>query len=303
MPRPLCAIFFCLFAVFASAQVQNLGDVSFAVPEGWKYEYKPGNDYATMTVTSGPVSCVVIITRPVASSGNAERDFASAWRSLVERNPQAPLPSPIYEIRGLPGYPGRYSSATVNNRTKNAFLYVLETGRNFVPVVVMTPNRGVFDSVEHVVMQILSSVRLAPLRAVPIKANISMADLAGDWKHGDASVVSYVNSSSGNYAGSSATFYGDTYHISANGAYSYSFQGMTGGHVVREKSSGRVEFSQGFLVFRENPSNRTRRYRFISYQQGLSGAILLTILPESYPPTPSNINMYGEKWVRDAPGR
>lgn len=39
-----------------------------------------------------------------------------------------------------------------------------------------------------------------------LKESITMADLAGTWDSGAASVTSYVDSSSGNYAGTDTTF-------------------------------------------------------------------------------------------------
>jgi hypothetical protein len=145
----------------------------------------------------------------------------------------------------------------------------------------------------------VSSVRLAPLQAIAIRKSISMADLVGDWKLGSADVISYVNTTTGNYAGSSAVYVGEFYTIAANGSYTYNFQGMSGGHVVREKSAGQVEFTSEFVVFHEKPSNQLKRYRFISYEQGLSGAILLTLLAEQNPPTGPNISMYASRFVRD----
>jgi len=289
-----------LFSLAASAQVQKLDSVSFAVPNGWKYEYKPGEDHAYMAWTNANGAyCVIFITRPVLSSGNAERDFAVIWRQNVEHNLQATLPTPIYDIRGMVGYPGKYSGSEIENRTKYVFLYVLETGRTFVPVQVIAPNRMVHDALQETIRTVLGSLRVAPLVAAPLKATISIPDLVGDWKYGDASVVSYVSSATGNYSGTSATFTGEFYTITADGRYTYNFQGMTGGHIVREKSAGVVEFGGEFVIFHEKPSNRLKRYRFVSCEQGLSGAWLLTLLPESYEVSSANIAMYAARFVRE----
>lgn len=298
--RSSAAALFFVFAFTASAQVQKLDSVSFAVPEGWKFEYSPGGNNADMVWTNANGAyCIVVLSKPVPSSGDAERDFAVAWRSGVEHNPRATLPTPIYDIRGMVGYPGKYSGSEIDNRTKYAFLYVLETGKSFVPVVVIAPNRAVHDALQETLRAVIGSVRVAPLVAAPFKATVSVADLVGNWKYGDASVVSYVSSTTGNYAGTSTTFTGEFYTITADGRYTYNFQGMTGGHIVREKSAGVVEFSGEFVVFHEKPSNKLLRYRFISYEQGLSGATLLTLLPESYPVNSSNIAMYAARFVRE----
>jgi hypothetical protein len=297
--RTVAALLFML-PLAAFAQVQKLDNLSFAVPEGWKYESNPATGNADMVWTNANAAyCIIVLTKPVPSSGNVETDFAVTWRSGVEHNPQATLPSPLYDIRGYMGYPGKYSASAIENRTKYVFLYVLETGKTFVPVVVITPNRTVFDALEQTVRAVIGSVRVAPLVAVPMQTTVTTADLVGDWKYGDASVVSYVNSSTGNYAGTSTTFTGEFYTIASDGRYTYSFQGMSGGHIIREKSAGVVEFSGEFIVFHEKPSNKLLRYHFISYEHGLSGATLLTLLPESYPVNASTIGMYAARFARD----
>jgi hypothetical protein len=110
-----------------------------------------------------------------------------------------------------------------------------------------------------------------------------------------------VNGSTGNYAGTSVTFAGDYYSIAADGRYSYKFQGLSSGSVVRAAATGTVEFSGDLVVFHERPSDKLTRFRFVSYEQGLTGATLMTLLPDAYPVTGSNIALYASRFVRDAP--
>lgn len=73
--------------------------------------------------------------------------------------------------------------------------------------------------------------------------------------------------------------------------------------MVRAAAAGTVEFSDEWVVFHERSSDKLRRYRFVSYEQGLTGATLMTLLPEAYPITGSNIALYAARFVRDAPGK
>jgi len=41
----------------------------------------------------------------------------------------------------------------------------------------------------------------------------------------------------------------------------------------------------------------------VAYEQGLTGATLMTLLPEAYPITGSNIALYAARFVRDAPAK
>ena len=286
------------------ADVKMIGSLSFAVPDGWQYETSAPDRGDMVWKNSNGAYLIILLTAPQPSSGNADRDFALAWRALVETDARLSLPSPIYDVRGSVGYAGKWSGGAVANRTKEATLYVLQPGRGtFVPVVVVGPNRAVLDALGETVRMVIGSVRIAPLRAAPIKTRIEVADMVGDWKTGNASVVSYVNGSTGNYAGTSVTFAGDYYSIAADGRYSYKFQGLSSGSVVRAAAAGTVEFSSDLVVFHERPSDKLTRFRFVSYEQGLTGATLMTLLPDAYPVTGSNIALYAARFVREAPAK
>jgi len=288
----------------AMADVKTIGSLSFAVPDGWQYETSAPDRGDMVWKNSTGAYLIILLTAPQPSSGNADRDFALAWRALVETDARLSLPSPIYDVRGSVGYAGKWSGGAVANRTREAALYVLQPGRGtFVPVVVVGPNRAVLDALGETVRMVIGSVRIAPLRAAPIKTRIEVADMVGDWKTGNASVVSYVSGSTGNYAGTSVTFAGDYYSIAADGRYSYKFQGLSSGSVVRAAATGTVEFSGDLVVFHERPSDKLTRFRFVSYEQGLTGATLMTLLPEAYPVTASNIALYAARFVREAPAK
>jgi hypothetical protein len=288
----------------AFADVKMIGPLSFAVPDGWQYETSAPDRADMVWKNSNGAYLIIHLTAPQPSSGDADRDFAIAWRTLVENDPRLALPSPIYDVRGSVGYAAKWSGGAVANRTREVALYILRPGGGtFVPVVVVGPNRAVLDALHEMVRMVIGSVRVAPLRAAPIKTRIDVADLVGDWKTGDASVVSYVNGSTGTYAGTSVSFAGDYYSITADGRYSYRFQGLSSGSVVRAAAAGTVEFSGEMVVFHERPSGKLTRYRFVSYEQGLTGATLMTLLPEAYPVTGSNIALYAARFVRDAPAK
>jgi hypothetical protein len=288
----------------ALADVKTIGPLSFAVPDGWKYETSAPDRADMVWQNSNGAYLIILLTAPQPSSGDADRDFAIAWRTLVETDSRMSLPSPIYDVRGSVGYAAKWSGGAVANRTREAMLYVLRTGGGtFVPVVVVGPNRAVLDALFETVRMVIGSVRIAPLRAAPIKTTIGVADLVGDWKTGGASVVSYVNGSTGAYAGTSVTFAGDYYSIAADGRYRYSFQGLSSGSVVRAAAAGNVEFTGGLVVFHERPSDKLTRFRFVAYEQGLTGATLMTLLPEAYAVTDSNIALYASRFVREAPAK
>ena len=288
----------------AIADVKTIGPLSFAVPDGWKYETSAPDRAEIVWQNSNGAYPIILLTAPQPSSGAADRDFAIAWRTLVENDPRLSLPSPIYDVRGSVGrccevVRWRRGQSHQGGRP----LYPAAQCRDVRSGGGCRPNRAVLDALYETVRMVIGSVRIAPLRAAPIKTTIGVADLVGDWKTGGASVVSYVNGSTGSYAGTSVTFAGDYYPIAADGWYSYRFQGLSGGSVVRAAAAGTVEFSGEWVVFHERPSDKLTRYRFVSYEQGLTGATLMTLLPEAAGMTGSNIALYAARFVREAPAK
>src|SRR5256712_7013796 len=279
----------------ASAQVQTLADVSFAVPPGWQYA-RPANDGpATVELGSGDSTSVIAVFKPLSSSGNAEADFTAAWAQVVR---SMPPPAPIYDYASVAGYSGREGSVYTDDGSHYVHLYVLEAGSSAIPVLVVTVDRRTFDDLRRPISLFVDGVRRAPLRAEPVRTTITIPDLVGDWQSGGESSVSYVTSS-GAYAGSSTVAHAATYLIASDGSFTAHFGGLSNRQIVRGKGGGQVELGEGLLTFREPAQDRVTRYHIISYQTALSGATILTLLAESYEPTGANIGWYAEKWIRE----
>ena len=92
-----------------------------------------------------------------------------------------------------------------------------------------------------------------------------------------ANSISYFNSSTGRYVGSSNTFYGAGYHIAANGTFTYKMSGMADNRMANDDDSGVVELGGEFVVFKGH--NHVARYRFLNLQTALNGDVVLTLLP------------------------
>ena len=184
---------------------------------------------------------------------------------------------PYPDIAHTVGYPGKRADASSVNRATYTRLYVLETGKSFVPVVVMSNDGQVLNSQEYVANILLGSVRVAPLKAAPVKTNLTLADLAGDWTSGTSSSLSYFNTTTGQFAGSSNSAMGAGYHISANGSFTYKMAGVVGNLSASDADTGVVELGGEFVTFRGR--NHVVRYRFLNLQTALNGQTVLTLLP------------------------
>ena len=171
----------------------------------------------------------------------------------------------------------------------------LKPARVFIPVIAVSNDGMVLNTQEYIANALLGSVRLAPLKAVPIKTNITLADLAGDWQSGMANSISFYNSSTGQYAGTSNSFYGAGYHIAPTGAFTYKMTGVMNNAATSDSDSGMVELGGEFIVFKGR--NHVLRYRFLNIQQAIDGSTVLTLLP---PSDPSRISFIrdADVWVR-----
>jgi len=290
------AIFGLANVASASGQVQTVGDVSFAVLDGWNYQQ--GRDLGAMTMKGDSRFWVVAVYTAMPSSGDPDADFRAAWKRVVLAGPDyrgVPNYGP-YLITGSVGYPGKYCDASSVNNTTYTRLYVLEAGKMCVPVAFISPNRGVLDAMEHNARAVVGSVRVAPLRASPIKFSINVADLAGHWTNG---IVTSIDSYSpaGQYQSNSLTAVRYEYTIAADGSYTYKLGGMLNNRMTSDDDSGVVELGGEFVTLKGH--KHTNRYRFANLQQALDGSTVLTLWPpiemaKIYPSRDS------EYWTRSA---
>jgi hypothetical protein len=142
-----------------------------------------------------------------------------------------------------------------------------------------------------------------------LRKTITMADLAGTWQIGGASVQEYVSSSTQSY--SSVSFFGKKYSIRSDGTYNSSTQARASNTTIRETDSGTVILDGGFITMksRQNPA---MRYQFVAFMNQSNGAAILSLiyLGESVPLDGDALRancahahgyvtcLNGEEWVR-----
>ena len=293
---PILGLCLLAISVSTSAQVQTFGDVSFAVPDGWSYKAGPG--FGGMVLKAGQNYWVLAVYTPMPTSGDANKDLMAAWKRIVLVGPDYqgyPL-QPFPDISHTVGYPGKRGDASSLNRATYTRLYVLEAGKTFIPVAAVSNDGMVLNSQEYVANAVLGSVRLAPLKAAPIKTNLTLADLAGDWQSGLGSSISFYNSVTGSLQGTSNSAIGAGYHIAANGAFTYKMGGMINNQAASDTDSGVVELGGQFVTFRGR--SHVVRYRFLNLQQAIDGSTVITFLPPAEDVSRINFVRDGEMWSR-----
>ncbi|HEY4678377.1 MAG TPA: hypothetical protein VIJ01_14515 [Candidatus Angelobacter sp.] len=287
-------------AVPAFPQVQTMGNVSFAVRVGWSYQGSA--DGGPMLLKQDPNFWIITVHGPRPAGGDQNANFKSAWQAVVSSVPQFSKSLPGYDPYSLSnkmlGYPGKYYEGDSDNGQMHIRLYTLETGKTVIPVMVLTPSRQVLDALNHIVEAVVSSVRVAPLKASPIRNTITLADLVGEWHAGSAFSKTYYDRYNGAYAGSSTTAYSARYQVAANGTFTYEMGGLWNDRPVKDKDAGTVELSCDLMIFRGR--NHEQKYHFINFQSAIDGSTVLMLLPGQEDPTKGNISFLQQQMVREA---
>jgi hypothetical protein len=182
-----------------------------------------------------------------------------------------------YEMPKTAGYSGRFNDDDSVDKTSYARVYVLETGKSYIPVFSFSESRPMMDGMNYVELAVIGSVRQAPIKASPVKQSITTADLAGLWVYGVGSIRSYYNGA-GQFTGNSVTAGTARYNIAADGKYSYSYGGLQSNRVVNDDDTGVIELSGPFFTFKGR--KHVTRYRFVNLQQTLDGATVLSLWPD-----------------------
>ena len=110
-----------------------------------------------------------------------------------------------------------------------------------------------------------------------LKDSITMEDLVGRWDHGAGSVQRYVDSSTGDYAGTKTSFYGEQYVIKANGTFEYKFVGRANNYTVKETDRGTIILSGGYVTVKFE-GRMTHKYQLIAFNIQPSGAAILSLV-------------------------
>ncbi|HEX7286162.1 MAG TPA: hypothetical protein VF532_08260 [Candidatus Angelobacter sp.] len=299
MRNTACVLLVGFLALTACVQAQNgsvqtLGELSFAVPEGWTYSSSA--DGALLAHKEGASYWMIAVFLPMPASGNPTADFKAAWRRVVLKNPgfqDYPYSLP-YDITQTVGYSGKFDGTSSADNKATVTLYTLETGKSAVPVECFSANGPMLEGMNHMIRAVLGSVRVAPLKAVPIQQTFKVSDLAGSWATGNASSLHFYNSS-GQYTGSSLTAGSAKFNIVPDGHYTYRYSGLANNQGVSDADTGVVELGDGFITFKGQ--KHVYRYRLVTLQQAIDGSTVLTLFP---PVEMSKIDSKrdSEYWIR-----
>ncbi len=293
-------------------QTETLEGVQYTPPKGWTKTPKEGAAVYTIINKTTNAFCLFTIYGSSPSAGTPSQDFAKEWDNLVVK-PFKAQANPKTETQTAPeGWQGTAGGAEIemSEGIKAIALLTVFTGFGKKASVLTIFNdqsylaqmQTFLDGIKLDKTQVASNP--PPPTSAPaseksleyydfdpfpdkqgvqpqkpliggIRKKIAMADLAGTWEIGGASVQTYVSSSTQQYQ--SASFFGKKYVIRANGTFDSKFQGRASNTTIRETDSGTIILSGGFITMKSN-TNPAMRYQYVAYMTQPNGAAVLSLI-------------------------
>jgi len=295
--RQLLVASFCFMALHASAQVQTLGDLSFAPPPAWRYQGRPDGSLATLVFQDQKQYCRITVLRSVSAGRVTQEGFTSLWEWLVGR--QASSWDNIEEHKSTIGYSGwiARNGLEEGNGAGTLRLYGLQAGEKFIVIIVdASANNMILNRYDDLAV-FLDGVRVSPERARAPKYQVDIADIAGEWHYGADSTINYISATGVIYG--STVAHGSTYVIQPDGTFTSSFAGFNDDYIVRQKGAGWVKIDGNLITFNDTVNRTDSKYRLIHMQQARDGGRIMLLLPTQYEPSSDNLSN-AEAWIRKA---
>ena len=312
--RLAVATIFAVVPMAIFSQTEKLDIFEYTPPTGWTKSPKDGVMVYLDTNKTAGTFCVLSVYPSSPSVGDPQKDFANEWSELIVKPFKADT-NPKTDNQTEDGWTTVSGAAQIEDNGIKS--YVIMTTVSGYGRVVSTYAILNDQSYLEQIGAFLTSIKMDKAKALAsskhlsaptsaatannsaylefdpfpdkphiqpqqpllgrLKKTITLADLAGKWEVGGASVTSYFSSSSGNYSSTDTTFFGEWYTIRPNGTFDSNLQGRTGNHTVRESDTGTIVLSGGTVTFKY-AHKAAMRYQFVAYMDEPKGAAILTMI-------------------------
>jgi hypothetical protein len=296
------------------SQTETLDIVQYTPPQGWVKTVKEGAVTYTAVNKTTNAFCILTVYVSSASAGSMQKDFADEWNRAVvkpfkaDANPktqtqttpegwQATVGAAPIELEGgskaaalltvFSGFEKTMSILVIFNDEA----YLAQAGA-LIDGIKLDKTKALAQTAPPMQSNPSPTTQIDPFPDKPhvqpqkplaglLKQSITMADLVGTWDNGAASVTTYVDSSSGNYAGTDTTFFTENYTIKPDGTFDHRFQGRTGNHTVREVASGTITLSGAYILVKftaGESKGSVYKYQFVAFMTLPNGGAVLSII-------------------------
>jgi hypothetical protein len=266
----LLAALVALPAAAAPPARQTFDRVTYTPPEGWKVDLS--NPALAAISRATPKSyCLVAIYASTRASGDLAASCAAEWTAVALRSIDpvaAPKPqeATIGNGRALVGG----APATIKGAPTAAILMVLDAGASVVSILILTSSTAAFEAYSGEVTAMLGSITVrrdetgappaapatpAPgagdtvkLVVPPPTRQLTIADLVGEWRHEDRISTTYVDRTTGAYAGSDNLAMRTGWTITAKGVVSEHFFAIRNGKKIVDEQVGTIKVLPGNIL-------------------------------------------------------
>jgi hypothetical protein len=304
----------CLFipqTVFC--QTETLDIIKYTPPKGWTKTSKEGvMVYTDSNKTTGGF-CILTVYPSTVSAGSPQKDFDSEWNELVVKTFKGEA-TPKTETQTEDGWTSVSAATEIeSDGVKSAVLMTVVSGYGrAASIFVILNDKVYFPQIDAFMTGIKmdKAKAIATKNPTPspksatasekseeyldfdpfpdkeyvqpqkpligrLRKTITLADLAGTWEIGGASVTTYFNS--GNYSSTDTSFFRKKYTILADGTYESKFQGRTSNTTIRETDSGTIILSGGTITMKSN-KNPAMKYQFVAFMSQSDGSAVLSLI-------------------------
>lgn len=292
-----------------SCQTETLDGIQYTPPQGWTKTAKEGAMVFTNINKGTQGFCILTVYASTASAGSPQKDFANKWQEFVVKPFKAEVSPKIDSQPNGDGWQITVGAAQIemNGLQAYAVLTVFSGFGKTASVLAILNDQAYLAQMGALVESIKLDKTIASSNPTPTIQNnptptiqddpfpdqpgyspqkplmgtlhpsITMADLVGTWDQGAGSVQRYVDSYTGDYAGTTVAFYGEQYIIKADGTFDFLFVGRSSNRTVRETDNGNVTLEGGYITFKFK-QRTTHKYQFLALMTQPNGAAILSLV-------------------------
>lgn len=308
--RTVCVLgFFLLIPLAVFCQVETFEGIQYAAPKDWARTPKQGAIVFTDVNKATNAFCILTVYGERPGLGDPKLDFAAKWSEWAVK-PLGAESNPQNDSQKTPdGWQVVSAASQVEFQgiKSVAILTVISGYGKVAGVLAIFNDQSYLAKVQTFLDTVKMDKTAAPAENLPakteqgvdartndpfpdrpgyepqkplsgiLKPSITIADLVGTWNQGAGSVKTYVDSHTGDYAGTNTTFYGEEYVIHANGTFDYRFAGRSSNYTVKEGASGTIILTGGFIELKFKGRD-PHKYQFVAFNVRPNGASILTLV-------------------------
>jgi hypothetical protein len=258
--------YFCsLVIVFSFApqttfgQTEKLGIVKYTPPPAWNKTQTQQNvvAFSILNQTTGGF-CIITLYGATPGTGNAQSDFTREWNNLVVQTMKAEA-NPQTETDAADGWTAIGGGGAVDFQSTKAlaFLTVISGFGKVVSVLGVTNVQSYIPQFQAFIAGIEMDKTAAPVTtaaATPATIDsdgnlvipeptrqLTLADLVGEWGDNPGRIsTTYVNRSTGSYAGTDSLHFTNKFSFFKNGSYTNNFFAIKNGEKIIDNTSGTI---------------------------------------------------------------